>query len=228
MKEELLRAAPVRQAKGQRAWFSYPIIAALVTLFIVLPVAAMVYFREEIQQAQGYGYLGVFLIGVLCGVSIFPAPTLWLVFTLGHVLNPVYVGLVAGLGGAIGGISVYLTGAGVITIWSKLLADEQAIQRRLGLGDGNKTPHSSFWLRSKAFYNRSVGWLSGGGGSWALFITAALIISPFYPAGLAAGSLRIGLLRFFLITWAGKTVRYLIVAFAGNLGLQFILRWIGA
>ena len=48
------------------------------------------------------------------------------------------------------------------------------------------------------------------------------------PAGLAAGSLRMGLVKFFLISWAGKTVRFLYIAYAGYWGLQFILKWIGA
>ncbi len=218
----------VAQERPKRRWRSYLIIISLVALFIVLPMVAMVRFREAILEAQGYGYIGVFIVGVLCGVSIIPAPTLWLVFTLGHILNPVYVGLVAGLGGAIGGITVYLTGAGVQTIWSRLRNNEQAFQRRLGLdNDMTKPVQSQFWSKGKAFYNRLANWIGGKGGSWALFITSAMVISPFYPAGLAAGSLRMGLARFFLISWAGKTVRYLIVAFAGDLGLRFILKWIG-
>ena len=218
----------VKQERPKRSWRSYLIIISLVALFIVLPMVAMVYFQEEIQQAQGYGYTGVFLVGVLCGVSIIPAPTQLLVFTFGHVLNPVYVGLVAGFGGAIGGITVYLTGAGVGTIWSKLRANEQAFQHRLGIdSDMTKPVQSQFWSKGKAFYNRLANWVGGRRGSWALFITSAMVISPFYPAGLAAGSLRMGLLRFFLISWAGKTVRCLILAFAGYWGLHFLLKWFG-
>ncbi|MFC2021250.1 hypothetical protein ACFLU1_05675, partial [Chloroflexota bacterium] len=87
---------------------------------------------------------------------------------------------------------------------------------------------SQFWLKGEALYNRLVKRVGGKGGYWILFITSAMIISPFYFAGLAAGSLRMGLLKFFLISWSGKTVRYLIIAFAGDLGLRVILRWIGA
>jgi len=234
-----LPAVEVAQARPKRNWRTYLIIACLVTLFIVVPIVALVYFKEEIRQAQAYGYAGVFVVGLLCGITIIPAPTQLLIFTFGNILNPLYgfgpdyvgpayVGVVAGLGSAIGGITVYLTGAGVQTIWSKLRNREQAFQRRLGLVDDmNKQAQSRLWSKGKAFYDRLVKWLSGRGGAWVVFISSAIVISPFYPAGLAAGSLRMGLLRFFLISWAGKTVRYLYVAYAGYYGLQFLLKWFG-
>lgn len=229
----------VVEDRPKRNWLTYLIMIGLVTLFIVVPIVAMVYFRDEIRQAQAYGYAGVFVVGLLCGITIIPAPTQLLIFTFGNILNPlfgfgpdyvgpVYVGVVAGLGSAIGGITVYLTGAGVQTIWSRLRNREQALQRRLGLVDDmNKQAQSRLWSKGKAFYDRLVKWLSGRGGAWVVFISSAIVISPFYPAGLAAGSLRMGLLRFFLISWAGKTVRYLYVAYAGYYGLQFVLKWFG-
>lgn len=229
----------VVEDRPKRNWLTYLIMIGLVTLFIVVPIVAMVYFRDEIRQAQAYGYAGVFVVGLLCGITIIPAPTQLLIFTFGNILNPlfgfgpdyvgpVYVGVVAGLGSAIGGITVYLTGAGVQTIWSRLRNREQALQRRLGLvDDTNKQAQSRLWSKGKAFYDRLVKWLSGRGGAWVVFISSAIVISPFYPAGLAAGSLRMGLLRFFLISWAGKTVRYLYVAYAGYYGLQFVLKWFG-
>ena len=219
----------VAQNRPKRNWRTYLIIVSLVALFIVVPIVALVYFQEEIQRAQAYGYAGVFGVGLLGGITIIPAPTQLLIFTFGHVLNPLYVGLVAGLGSAVGGITVYLTGAGVQTIWSKLRNREQAFQRRLGLGNEMTKPvQSQFWSKGKAFYNRLVNWLSGKRGAWVVFLTSAIVISPFYPAGLAAGSLRMGLAKFFLISWAGRTVRYLYIAYAGYWGLYFLLKWFGA
>jgi len=235
-----LQGIQVEQERPKRNWLTYLITISLVVLFIVVPIVALVYFQDEIKQAQAYGYAGVFVVGLLCGITIIPAPTQLLIFTFGHVLNPlfgfgpeyvgpVYVGVVAGFGSAIGGITVYLTGAGVQTIWSRLRNREQAFERRLGLGDEVTRPvQSKFWLKGRAFYNRLVKWLSGRGGAWVVFISSAIVISPFYPAGLAAGSLRMGLVKFFLISWAGKTVRYLYVAYAGYYGLRFLLKWFGA
>ncbi len=191
-------------------------------------LAATIYFREEIRQLGAYGYAGVFVVGVLCGVSIIPAPTLVMVFTLGGVLNPWIVGLVAGLGGGIGGISVYLTGAGVETVWSRLRTREKAYEGGLGQTfDIVRPVESRVWTKGEVYYNKLLKWIGGKGGYWTLFISAALIISPYYFAGLAAGSCRMGLWKFFLISWAGKTIRYMMVAYAGYYGLNVLLKWIG-
>jgi membrane protein YqaA with SNARE-associated domain len=204
-------------------WHHYVSILGVLAVFIVLPMVALIYFQDEIKQAQAYGYAGVFAVGLLCGISIIPAPTQLLVFTFGHVLNPIWVGLIAGLGSATGGVTVYLTGAGAQTMWSRFRSRELALQQRLGLPDSTTNlEHSKSWSKWKGFYDKLVEWISGKKGAWALFVTSAIVISPFYPAGLAAGSLGMGLAKFFLITWAGKTVRYLYVALAGYWGLQFI------
>ncbi len=217
----------VEQDRPKRSWGFY-LVGGISFLFTALLVVAAVYFREEIKDVAAYGYVGAFFIGILCGMTIIPVPTLLLVFTLGHVLNPIYVGLAAGLGGAIGGITVYLTGAGIGTIWSRLRSGEQAFEYRTSPGyDMVRPAKSKFWSKGEIFYKRLVDWVGGRRGSWAVFITSAMIISPFYFTGLAAGTLRMGLLRFFLISWAGKTVRYLIIAYAGYWGLRFLLKWIG-
>lgn len=194
---------------------SYYLITIGGFIFTVLLVIFALYFRDEMGHIGGYGYIGVFAIGVLCGLTIIPLPTLLMVFTLGSLLNPAYVGLVAGLGGAIGGITVYLTGAGAETIWSRLRNGQQARERQ-----------PEVWSKGEALYNRLEKWMGGRAGPWVLFITSALIISPFYFAGLAAGTVRMGLLKFFLITWAGKTIKYLTISFAGFGGINILLRLI--
>jgi len=204
------------------------LLSSLSFLLTVLLVIAIIYFWEQIQQAKGYGYVGGFLVSILGGVTVIPVPSLLVTFALGRALNPAYVGLVSGLGEALGGITIYLTGAGAETIWSRLRSKEQTFERRLGLGDDVTRPvQSQFWSKGEAFYNRLVNWTGGRGGSWVVFIVAAMPLSPFYFAGLAAGTLKMGLLRFFLVSWAGKTIKGLIIAFAGFGGLYFLPQWIG-
>jgi membrane protein YqaA with SNARE-associated domain len=211
----------------KRKWRFYIISSAGFILSAGLLAAAIIY-REEFQNLGAYGYIGVFILGVICGISIIPAPTLVMVFTLGGVLNPIYVGLAAGLGGGIGGITVYLTGAGVKTIFSELKSGENKSENTIVPGSDTKNPvQIRFWNKGERFYNRFSRWIGGKGGAWTLFITAAMVISPFYFAGLAAGSVRMGLKKFFLISWAGKTVRYLVVAYAGYFGFNVLLNWIG-
>ena len=202
------------------------LLSSLSFLLTVLLVIAIIYFWEQIQQAKGYGYVGGFLVSILGGVTVIPVPSLLVTFALGRALNPAYVGLVSGLGEALGGITIYLTGAGAETIWSRLRSKEQTFERRLGLGDDVSRP-AQFWSKGEAFYNRLVNWTGGRGGSWVVFIVAAMPLSPFYFAGLAAGTLKMGLLRFFLVSWAGKTIKGLIIAFAGFGGLYFLPQWIG-
>ncbi|MFC2048130.1 hypothetical protein ACFLSK_01715, partial [Chloroflexota bacterium] len=76
----------IKQEKPKKG--RYYLISGLGFLLAVLLLVAAVYFREEIRHLEGYGYLGVFIVGVLCGVTIIPAPTLLLVFAFGNILNP--------------------------------------------------------------------------------------------------------------------------------------------
>lgn len=221
-----MKGIEAEQARPKRNWRFY-VIGSLSFLLTLLLAVAVVYFWEEIQQAQGYGYAGGFLVSILGGVTVIPVPSLAMTFTLGGVLTPAYVGLISGFGEALGGITIYLTGAGAETIWSRFQTKEQKFERRLGLGEDVSRP-VQFWSKGEAFYNRLVKWTGRKGASWVVFIVAAVPLSPFYFAGLAAGSLRMGLLRFFLVSWAGKTIKGLTIAFAGYGGLYFLLKWIGA
>lgn len=216
--------SPVESGKRGRRWYSYLTSAIGVLITLLLVALIVVYWEEvqvyweEVQNAAAYGYAGEFIISVLGGITVIPAPSLIVTFYLGHALNPVYVGLISGFGEAVGGITTYLTGAGVETVWSRLRSREEALEPL----------QSPLWSKGEAFYNRLVYWVGGRGGSWVVFIVSAMIISPFYFAGLAAGSLRMGLWRFFLLSWAGKTIRGLIIAFAGYGGLYILPKWFGA
>jgi len=113
-------------------------------------------------------------------------------------------------------------------MWSKLCSREQSDESQPGRRyDIVRPVESQFWSKDESFYNRLAGWVGGRGGAGLVFIAAAIPLSPFYFAALAAGSLRMGLLRFFLVSWPGKTIKGLIVAFIGYWGLRFLLPWIG-
>ncbi len=215
-----------RDTRKQR-WRRYSVFGSGI-LVTILVVVGLVFFWDELQGAAGYGYAGLFVVSVMAGMTVIPAPALPLVFTLGHKLNPVYVGLVAGLGEAIGGMTVYLTGAGGRTIWSQLRAKQRA----------NSTPpdpenedvpllRHGFQSKQRAFFERMVAPIQRWGTFWPIFVASAILLSPFYFVGLGAGALHIGLRRFFLFSWAGKTLKGLYVAFAGYWGLYFLLQWLG-
>jgi len=198
-------------------------IAALVT---ALSILIIIYFWEEIENARRYGYWGALLISVLGGITIVPAPSFLVIFTLGHVLDPVRIGAVSGIGEAIGGITVYLTGAGGKNIWSRFYSREQIVYGEVSSSFQKITPTPrGFRARYQRFY-RWVEKQMHRRGSLAIFASSAIIMGPYYPVGLAAGSLRIGLKKFFLLSWAGKTVKGMTVAFAGYFGLQVLTNWI--
>ena len=217
----------IERGGWQKGWHFY-LVCALSVLLSGVAIAAIVYFWEEIQESRGYGYASVFFMSILGGITVIPAPSLAVTFTLGRVLNPWYVGIMSGFGEAVGGITTYLTGAGMGSIWSRLQSREQNFESHLGLGyDVVKPVRLQFWSQGQAFYNRLVKWTGGRFGSLVVFLSSAMPLSPYYFAGLAAGSLRTGLVRFFLASLAGKTLRGLTIAFTGYYGIHLIQKWVG-
>jgi len=122
-----------------------------------------------------------------------------LTFTLGGLLNPAIVGAVAGIGEATGAVGAYFTGYG---------------SRGL-LRDCNNT-----------LYTRFTNMLHRHG-SKAVFLMASVLNPIYYPFAVFMGMLRFGLTRFFLLTWGGRTVKNMVLAYLGYFGLRSILRLLG-
>jgi len=156
--------------------------------------------RSYLNQIAEWGYLGCFFVNVLTnGTFILPGFGIVITFTLGGVLNPAIVGAVAGIGEAIGATGAYFTGyAG-----------------RGLLRDSN----SSLYLRFSNIIDRH--------GSKAIFFTSAVLTPLFYPFAVFLGMVRFGWVRFFLVTWAGRTVKSMVIAYLGYFGLKVILQWLG-
>jgi membrane protein DedA with SNARE-associated domain len=156
--------------------------------------------RSYINQIAEWGYFGCFFINVLSsGTLVMPGFGLVLTFTLGGVLNPAIVGAVAGIGEAIGAIGAYFTG-----------------YTGRGLFRDSK---SSLYLRFSNIIDRH--------GSKAVFLTASLITPIYYPFAVFVGMVRFGWVRFFLATWAGRTIKNMTLAYLGYFGLGSILQWLG-
>ncbi len=133
----------VNQGGEKIVWWRRYFIIGIGILLTGLVVVALVYSWDKIQDAAGYGYAGAFVVSIMAGVTIIPAPALPVVFTLGNRLDPLYIGLVAGLGEALGGVTVYLTGAGGGTIWSKLRAKQPAVYNQAGTDGVPLVPRGS-------------------------------------------------------------------------------------
>ena len=90
-----------------------PILGLLLVIGIV--VGVFFCFRsypERIEALEGYGYLGVFLISLLLNATIvLPAGNFLVLATMGAVLpSATLVGLVGGLGAAVGELTGYAAG----------------------------------------------------------------------------------------------------------------------
>ena len=188
--------------------FILVIVGMVVTLLMAV---AVVYFWELVQKLEGYGYLGAFLISILGGATIIiPVPMLAVVFALGGVMKssagplvgPLFVGMAAGLGETVGALIIYMTGHGAGT----------------ALSSSNGRMQTAYLRIMKLMERR---------GSLALFLLSAILNPFFYPAALAAGALQFGIRKYFLICWAGKTIKGLTVAYAGYWGLRGFLGMLG-
>ncbi len=176
------------------------ITGVVVTLVMAV---AVVLFWENVQKLEGYGYLGAFLISILGGATIIvPVPMLAIVFALGGVLTPYWVGVAAGLGETIGALVIYITGHGAGTA---LFGSEGKLQ--------------GAYLRMMRLMEQR--------GSLTLFLLSAILNPFFYPAALAAGATRFGIRKYFFICFAGKTIKGFTVAYAGYWGLRWLLRMLG-
>ncbi len=167
---------------------------------VLLLAAALIYFWEQVAHLETYGYAGAFVISLLSSATILvPMPAMAVIFTLGGVLKyPLLLGLVVGVAEPLGELTGYMAGA----------AGRTALENRQG-----------------RLYHRLRGWMARRGG-WAIFVLAAFP-NPFFDlVGAIAGSFRYPVRRFLLLCWAGKTIKGLMMAFAGAYGLNHILRWL--
>jgi membrane protein YqaA with SNARE-associated domain len=124
------------------------------------------------------------------------------IFALGRIIEPYWVGLAAGLGETVGALIIYVTGHGAGTaLYSS--------DGRLG----------KIYMKLMSFMEKK--------GSLTLFILSSIINPFFYPAAIAAGAMRFGIRKYFIICFAGKTIKGLTVAYAGYWGLRGLLKMMG-
>jgi Uncharacterized membrane-associated protein len=142
----------------------------------------------SLENLLRYGYLGVFLINLICAATIiFPIPGEAVIIAAGSTLNPLWLGIISSVGATIGELTSYLAG-----YWG----------RKVILGEYTEK------------YEKAENWLKRYG-SFAVFVFAILPILIFDLLGLAAGSFKFPLWKFILACWAGRLIRCLIEAYLG-------------
>jgi membrane protein YqaA with SNARE-associated domain len=169
-------------------------LSRILALFIVIALSIFVYsIRDRAEELAIYGYPGIFLLSFLAYATVLlPAPGVWVVFTMGSVFNPLGVALAAGTGAALGELSGYLAGF-----------SGQAVIERVDI------------------YERLTVWMQKNG-SLTILVLAA-IPNPFFDlAGVAAGSLKMHVVRFLFWCWIGEIIKMAIFAFAGAKSFEFL------
>jgi len=186
----------------RRRWLRQRVIPILALFVIIAMVSVILYFYrgnpERFEELKQFGYLGAFFISVILNATlILPAGNFVIIATLGHALpSPILVGLVGGLGAAIGEITGYVAG----------YSGQSMIQRR-------------------KVYQRLERWVK----KWGTLTIFLLSIAPLFfdLAGLAAGALRFPFWKFFIATWLGRTILYIGIAWAGAMGWEALLDFLG-
>jgi membrane protein DedA with SNARE-associated domain len=108
------------------------------------------------------------------------------VFGVSGALNPVVVGIVAGLGSAMGELTGYLAGVGGRAV-----------------------------VENKELYNRIEKWMRKYG-MLVIFVLGLVPNPAFDVGGMIAGTLKMPVWKFLLAAWAGKALRLVIFALSGE------------
>ena len=191
----------LREVSGRTGWFrlEYAILAGLVLLFSCYVIAYVV-FGVDLDRLKDWGYLGIFFIAMAGSATIvLPTPSTVAIFGGAVVLDPVLgipaplmVGLVAGLGDAIGEFSGY------------------------GLGYAGTD-----LLRQRRIYRTFESWMNRNG-ILTIFALSTFPNPFFDLVGAAAGGARMPAVRFFLSCLAGKIVKDLVLAYGGSFSISFL------
>lgn len=209
-------------------------LAGVIAVFVVI-----VYYWQEISHFQNYGYLGLLIIGLLTGFALpLPVPYMVITFIAGGILHPALFGVIlhpalypalvgaaCGLGLGIGGTILYLTGRG-----GRKFFPMSSVFAFANNPSSDALPSS----RISRLLARLLRWariprimdIAKRRGSLVVFLMSAAINPFFVPMAIGMGTLRFRLWKFFLMCWAGQTVKSIAIAYCGYLGLGIALRWL--
>jgi membrane protein DedA with SNARE-associated domain len=190
------------ESTGKLKWYEKRAFAILMLVLVLAIIGGVFYFYqtypEKIEALEEFGYLGAFLISIILNATVvLPAGTFFILAALGATLPSP---ILVGLAGGIGAAIGELTG------YAAGYSGRGIIQRQ-------------------KLYTRLEGWV----GRWGMLTIFIMSVVPFVfdLAGIAAGALRFPIWKFFLATWAGRTILYIGIAWAGALGWDALIDFFG-
>jgi membrane protein DedA with SNARE-associated domain len=172
-------------------------VALLMTAFAV----AFFYFGADTSNLKAWGYAGVFLINLVGSASILlPSPAAASVVGGGALLDDflglpafLWVGLVAGIGEALGEFTGYAAGYGGRIVFE-----------------------------NRPEYQRVRDWMERHG-TVSIFLLSLFPNPLFDVAGVAAGAVKMPIRRFFPAVLAGKVIKDTYLAAVGGLGADIVV-----
>jgi membrane protein YqaA with SNARE-associated domain len=183
----------------RRTGTNFLLVAASLVLTAALCLLVIFYWDDVVKFSR-YGYLGDLIISFLAGVTVLvPVPSVFIVFTLGAVLNPILVGLIAGAGETIGSMVVYMTGLSSARAFHAL---DHGVMEKFRV-----------WIKTR--------------GALSVFVMSSIFNPLFYPFTAIAGMMHFGWWRFLLLCLAGKSLKNILVAGAGFYGMKALLDLFG-
>lgn len=164
----------------------------LALVAVVLIIAMVFVLRNRLRALETVAYPAIFLFSLFASASVVvPVPGILSVCSGGALLNPLFVGLVAGAAEGLGEITGYLAGFS----GRGVLRKSRAYQR------------VQPWMRRR-------GWI-------VVIVFSAVPNPLFDIVGLAAGAAHIPVGQFLAAAWAGKTVKSVAVAYGCAFGYDF-------
>lgn len=163
------------------------IIKYLMILGSVLISGLIIYYRNILARLSGFGYIGLFLFSLLgSSTLVIPSPTLVATYVGGSILNPFLVGLVSGIGTALGETTGYIAGVG-----------------------------GTAFVKENRNYKRVEKWMLKSG-FWTIFMLGLIPNPLFDFAGIFSGATKYPYKKFMLATILGKTIRFVGIALLGS------------
>ena len=172
------------------------LVQVLVLAAGVAFVIAAVALGRTVSVLKMAGYPGVAFLSFLGSAAIvLPVPGLISLCGVSVVLNPFVLGLIAGIAESLGEFTGYAIGYG-----------------------------SHGVIEKRAFYRKIQTWMESRGA--LIIFLASVIPNPVFDlVGITAGGTRYPLVRFFVVVWAGKTLKGLMIAYSCYHGIK-LLPWI--
>ncbi len=195
--DQELEPSQVLEAAGRFRWrLEYTLLVG-VALMLTLFAIGFFYFSTNVSNLRSYGYFGVFIINVVGAASILlPSPAAASVLGGGALLDDFlgvpawfWVGIVAGLGEAIGEFSGYAAGYG-----------------------------GRVFFEDRPSYARVRRWMERRG-ALTLFLMSTSPNPAFDLIGLAAGAVQMPMRRFFFSVLAGKVIKDMWLAGLASAGV---------